>query len=321
MLLAEAYFEQNEVAKAKELMNNRFEYIDSEAVVEVAFVGYRVMAYLQLLTVGLDEALKILHLGQESAELVALTRLKALLVALEIRLLLQTGKNKEAHLVANEFGFNESRSPVFDEDERLAFQEIRELVRAELSLHKNQPQKALAILNTQILQCEEIGRHRRLMELLLLRARALHALKRTTDALTDISRALNIAAKGGFYRMFLDAGDEIHQLLRLIVKEDANKQTDTVIEFMGKLNKFLLADHNSNRTKNQPPVDTLLEPMTKRERQMLDFIKTGETNKDIADKLFISEQTVKWHLHQLYKKLGVKNRTSAIAKASALSLI
>lgn len=323
VLLAEVYFEQNEVAKAKELMNNRFEYIDSEAVVDVAFAGYRVMANLQLLTAGLDEALKILHLGQESAELVDLTRLKALLVALEIRLLLQSGNNKEAHMIANEFGFNESHSPAFDEDERLVFQEIRELVRAELSIHKNQPKKALDILNTQILQCEEIGRHRRLMELLLLRTRALHALKRTTDALADLSRALNIAAKGGFYRLFLDAGDEIHQLLRLVVKGGANKQADNVIEFMGKLNEFLLADHNKkqSQTKHDLPLDTLLEPMTKRERQMLDFIKTGETNKDIADKLFISEQTVKWHLHQLYKKLGVKNRTSAIAKARALSLI
>ncbi|MCL4104120.1 UNVERIFIED_CONTAM: hypothetical protein GTU68_034982 [Idotea baltica] len=54
---------------------------------------------------------------------------------------------------------------------------------------------------------------------------------------------------------------------------------------------------------------------------MLDTITTGETNKVIAEKLFISEQTVKWHLHQLYQKLGVKNRTSAIAKARALSLI
>jgi ATP/maltotriose-dependent transcriptional regulator MalT len=54
---------------------------------------------------------------------------------------------------------------------------------------------------------------------------------------------------------------------------------------------------------------------------MLDTIVTGQTNKEIADKLFISEQTVKWHLHQLYQKLGVRNRTSAIAKARTLALI
>jgi LuxR family maltose regulon positive regulatory protein len=139
----------------------------------------------------------------------------------------------------------------------------------------------------------------------------------------DVSRALELAAKGGFYRLFLDAGGEIHQLLRLVMKGDANKQTKSTLMFLGKINELLLADHEKQQstTKHDMTPDTLLEPMTKRERQMLDFIKTGETNKDIADKLFISEQTVKWHLHQLYKKLGVKNRTSAIAKASALLLI
>jgi LuxR family maltose regulon positive regulatory protein len=54
---------------------------------------------------------------------------------------------------------------------------------------------------------------------------------------------------------------------------------------------------------------------------MLDRIQTGQTNKEISEELFISEQTVKWHLHQLYQKLGVKNRTSAIVRARNLSLI
>ncbi|MDE0990649.1 MAG: LuxR C-terminal-related transcriptional regulator [Pseudomonadales bacterium] len=65
----------------------------------------------------------------------------------------------------------------------------------------------------------------------------------------------------------------------------------------------------------------LFESLTKRERQMLDRIQTGQTNKEISEELFISEQTVKWHLHQLYQKLGVKNRTSAIVRARNLSLI
>jgi LuxR family maltose regulon positive regulatory protein len=235
--------------------------------------------------------------------------------------LLQFGKRKEAQIVAKDLGFDESRAPSLDQDSRQVFQEIRELVRAELNLHSNLPKKALVILNTQILQREETGRHLRLMELLLLRSRAFHALKLTDDAVADVSRALEFAAKGGFYRLFLDAGSEVHQLLRLVMKGDANKQTESTLMFLGKINELLLADHENKQSKNNMMPDTLLEPMTKRERQMLDFIKTGETNKDIADKLFISEQTVKWHLHQLYKKLGVKNRTSAIAKASALLLI
>ncbi|WOH38192.1 LuxR C-terminal-related transcriptional regulator [Thalassotalea fonticola] len=323
VLLAEAYYEKNEIVKAEELLYNRFEYIDSQSVVEVSYSGYRVMANLQLIKSGLDSALEIIRLGKESADRAELPRLKALLTAQEIHYLLRHGKRKEAQIIAKDSGFDESRAPTFDEDSRQVFQEIRELVRAELNLHNNLPKKALAILNAQIVQCKETGRHLRLMEGLLLRCRALYALKRTDDAVADVSQALSLAEKGGFYRLFLDAGVEIHQLLRLVVKGDVNKQTENVIVFLGEINELLLTDSETQESKTKPdqPQDTLLEPMTKRERQMLDFIKTGETNKDIADKLFISEQTVKWHLHQLYKKLGVKNRTSAIAKARALLLI
>ena len=323
VLLAEVYFEQNELDKAEELLQNRFEYIDSEAVVEVAFAGYRVMASLHFLKAGLDEALEIVHLGQESADRVKLPRLKALLSALEIHFLLKSGRGKDAQIVAKNCGFDESRAPAFDQDSRQVFQEIRELVRVELNLHNHLPKKAMSILNTQILLCKEIGRYRRLMKLLLSRAKAFYALKRTDDAVADLSLALEIASKGGFYRLFLDAGDEIHQVLRLIVKDYSSKQTESVIVFLGKINELLFKENNKKQseTAHDMLVKTLLEPMTKRERQMLDFIKTGETNKSIADQLFISEQTVKWHIHQLYKKLGVKNRTSAIVKASSLSLI
>jgi ATP/maltotriose-dependent transcriptional regulator MalT len=95
------------------------------------------------------------------------------------------------------------------------------------------------------------------------------------------------------------------------------------IKFLGKINVQLLADLKSKQgnTLQVESTSALLETLTKRERQMIDAIVTGETNKEIAEKLFISEQTVKWHIHQLYQKFGVKNRASAIAKATALSLI
>ena len=45
------------------------------------------------------------------------------------------------------------------------------------------------------------------------------------------------------------------------------------------------------------------------------------SNKQIADTLIISTGTVKWYTSQIYGKLGVKNRTQAVAQAQALSLL
>jgi LuxR family transcriptional regulator of csgAB operon len=51
--------------------------------------------------------------------------------------------------------------------------------------------------------------------------------------------------------------------------------------------------------------------LTKRERQILKLIKKGATNLDIAEHLELSEHTIKSHLYNIYKKIGVRNRLEA----------
>jgi LuxR family maltose regulon positive regulatory protein len=45
------------------------------------------------------------------------------------------------------------------------------------------------------------------------------------------------------------------------------------------------------------------------------------SNEQIAKELFVSEATVKWHLHNVYSKLDVKSRTAAVAQARKLALL
>jgi ATP/maltotriose-dependent transcriptional regulator MalT len=323
VLLAEVCYEQNDLAQAELLLQDRFETIDKELVVDVAYAGYRVMAGLQFIQTGFDAGLKILRLGKESAARAKLPRLEAMLSALEIHFLLKADKSKEARYIANESGFDESQAPSIRENSRPVMQEVRKLVLAELYLDSNSPKRAIGILNELASEAEKSGRPRRLLEVLLLRSRAFNALRQPDEAITDLTNALKIGTEGGFYRVFVDAGEDIHQLLRLLLKENGGTMSACDIEFLGKIHVQLLADikKKSGNTLQINPSIPLLENFTKREREMLDTIVTGETNKEIAEKLFISEQTVKWHLHQLYQKLGVRNRTSAIAKARELSLI
>ncbi|MEW6066912.1 MAG: response regulator transcription factor [Nitrospirota bacterium] len=57
----------------------------------------------------------------------------------------------------------------------------------------------------------------------------------------------------------------------------------------------------------------LLNSLSIREREILDLVSKGHSNKNIAKDLFISEKTVKTHLSNIYKKLGVAGRTEAIS--------
>ena len=54
--------------------------------------------------------------------------------------------------------------------------------------------------------------------------------------------------------------------------------------------------------------------LTKREVRVLKLVASGRTNKEIANKLFVSEKTVKNHLNHMYRKLGVKNRAQAVVE-------
>ncbi|MBF4768935.1 response regulator transcription factor [Nocardioides agariphilus] len=64
---------------------------------------------------------------------------------------------------------------------------------------------------------------------------------------------------------------------------------------------------------------SILDILTTREREVLEVLVTGATNRAIADKLFISEKTVSVHVTNLLAKLRVTNRTEAAAVARDLA--
>jgi DNA-binding CsgD family transcriptional regulator len=72
------------------------------------------------------------------------------------------------------------------------------------------------------------------------------------------------------------------------------------------------------RTRNLPadaPFDRAAAPLTPREREVLDWVAAGKTNRDIAAILGASPRTVEKHLERIYEKLGVETRTAAVMRA------
>ena len=67
--------------------------------------------------------------------------------------------------------------------------------------------------------------------------------------------------------------------------------------------------------------DRKAETLTAREIEVLQLLAFGHTNKDIAEQLFISPDTVKTHLEHIFEKLGISDRTAAVAEALRRHLI
>ena len=85
-----------------------------------------------------------------------------------------------------------------------------------------------------------------------------------------------------------------------------------------------MTEGSLNNEKIAVPIDEkTLENLgiSKREYEVLALLGTGMSNQEIADALFISQNTVKTHTSRLFEKLDVKNRTQAILKSKELGII
>src|SRR5580765_825586 len=67
--------------------------------------------------------------------------------------------------------------------------------------------------------------------------------------------------------------------------------------------------------------ENLSEPLSEREQEILVCLADGLSNQEIANKLFLAEQTVRWYNSQIYSKLSVSSRQEAIERAQVLGLL
>ena len=63
-----------------------------------------------------------------------------------------------------------------------------------------------------------------------------------------------------------------------------------------------------NRLRNPVEADPLASSLTAREREILDLIADGCTNRQIGERLFLSPRTVEWHLRNVFAKLDIHSR-------------
>jgi LuxR family maltose regulon positive regulatory protein len=140
----------------------------------------------------------------------------------------------------------------------------------------------------------------------------------TVAALAELKIALSIAETGGFIMMFVSKGKPVAKLLEEIVavkKRDHNAtQAGFTLSYAKKLWSVFKAT-------TPPKIDGLMDPISERELEVLHLITAGLSNREIADKLFISLNTVKTHTKNINSKLDVNSRIKAVARAKELGLL
>lgn len=208
--------------------------------------------------------------------------------------------------------------PFYPESEEMEnrLRKYEHLVLARLLLAEGQPDRALLRLDPLGPFARESERLHLLIEVQLLRALALQAAGQEEEALVALEEALRCARPGGYVRLFLDEGPDMARLLhRAAQKEIMSDYVHSLLAAFGEA-PVLPADR-------QPAAEQqdLVEPLSERELEVLELVARGLTNREIAQELVISVTTVKWHTGNIYGKLGVSNRTQAVASGRKLGLL
>jgi len=129
-----------------------------------------------------------------------------------------------------------------------------------------------------------------------------------SDKDEDLFAAIRAGAKG--YLLKNAELDELADGIRLVARDEA-------IVSPAMASRLLEEFQQSGGYKRDKEVSKL----SPREREVLQLVAQGGSNKEIALKLFISETTVKAHLRSILEKLHVRNRAEAVAKATAKGLL
>jgi LuxR family maltose regulon positive regulatory protein len=184
--------------------------------------------------------------------------------------------------------------------------EYESLTYARLLLAQHHPGKAEEVLD--LLEQAAVAEKSEgsLIAIHVLQALCQRALGHPSAAIERLEKAVSLAASSGYRRVFLDEGPILIPLLE--------KVRHIAPAYVSKL-----IDGDPGAAPASPRA--LPEPLSRAEREILRLLTRGLTNQEIAVQLGTTVGTTKWHLNQIFGKLQVHNRTTAIAKARELRLL
>jgi LuxR family transcriptional regulator, maltose regulon positive regulatory protein len=216
-------------------------------------------------------------------------------------------------------------------DDEGEYQREREyLVLARVLLADGRPHQAHGLLARLHAAAEAQQRTGSVIEIQALQALALASVGEEAGAVATLARALTLARPEGYVRVFADEGPPMGALLGRLVAAQRTAQTAVDGVPLGYLGRLLRAfeRHAARsaaparpRTAAAQGLGGLVEALSDRELEVLRLLAAGKPNRQIAEELVVTPNTVKKHVTHILDKLGAGNRTEATARARELGLL
>lgn len=316
--MGEVFRERNDLQAARDILLKGIELAKQQlSLGEYAIEGYFNLA-------------RVMHAGGDTeGSLIAMQHAERLLEAPDAppirfqaltyraRLWLDLGKTTEAAHWAD--SRNLTPTEAFPQT-----QHDKHIILARVSLARGDAECAIELLDYLL---NGVGKENQLgqpVEVLVLKALALHLQGLFGEALDSLEKALHLAEEEGYIRLFLECGAPMHQLL---------KEAQARLICPGYVSELLRAFDQQNRNTEkadilaQDPQPQLtnsglrLQLLNDRELEILGCMAAGLSNRDIANKLYLSINTIKWHIRNLYGKLGVNKRSEALVRGRETGIL
>lgn len=317
--------EMNLDDEARELLSQGLRWAHSHGIVETTAVGLD--AAVKLWSGHADDPISIPALREIAGGYTP--RLSLMLSCYLVQRLIRLGRLDDALAegAAIGLGAQGAGDPRSSAVEGLEVARTRELYAAteiDLLIAAGQIKQAEALTAEQLKLAKRDGCVARQVELALAEVAIAVCSHNPVPATGHLTRAIGLAAKRRILRPFRDRGEWIAGLVNdtkpqtwRFALEEERKFFIEICRGLPLTNSALL----DQLDQSQGVENRLLETPTARELELLKLIEAGFSNQQLADRLSVSVATVKWHLYNLYNKLGVSSRSAALARAKVLNLL
>ena len=177
-----------------------------------------------------------------------------------------------------------------------------------IDLYSNDPERAVARLADPLASIPHLGAE---LERLTLMARAKLGLGREREALSIIRKAIELGRPDGFVRPFVGHSTELLPLLQRILGGLPDNYLERVI---AQTEQSALTDVTEQGS-------DVARHLSMREQEILGYLSSYRSLGEIANELYISLNTVKSHVQDIYRKLGAHTRSQAVSNARAQHLL
>lgn len=198
------------------------------------------------------------------------------------------------------------------------------LAKARWNIAFGDARAALGVIDAELHAALGCARNRRALSLKVLRALALQRTGDAAAAIDEIGEVLQAASQEGFMRLILDEGPALGALVHryAAVQHEGMRGAGNDPILADYLQRMLQAVGTAAPGEVEAPNgDAMKEPLTRKEIRVLQLLAEGYSNSAMAEKLFVSDSTVRTHLRNINMKLDAKSRTQAVAIARKLGVI